>query len=174
MLNELHFTQSGGHFSIVLHHFFNDFYATTRFTGKFTDTNLHAAFNTKDGRVGWRSIAEIKKRERIDWVFHQNENVDIAILPFPLDPQKDDVKVVPDTMFVTVDRIFELYDIYFLSYQPGIEIQNQVIPIIRSGTVSLINKDKTFYIDGFAFPGNSGSPVFLKPSPIRFDEKGGI
>jgi len=36
----------------------------------------------------------------------------------------------------------------------------------------LLNDDKTFYIDAFAFPGNSGSPVFLKPSPIRFDEGG--
>lgn len=145
-----------------------------KFTGKFTDNNLLAVFNTKDGRIGWRSITEIKKNGLVNWVFHQNEHVDIAVIPFPLDPQKDDVKVLPDTMFVTVDRIFELYDIYFLSFQPGIEIQDRIIPVIRSGTVSLINKDRTFYIDGFAFPGNSGSPVFLKPSPIRFDEKGGI
>jgi hypothetical protein len=29
-----------------------------------------------------------------------------------------------------------------------------------------MNEDKTFYIDAAAFPGNSGSPVFLKPSLV--------
>lgn len=43
--------------------------------------------------------------------------------------------------------------------------------IVRRGTISLINTDKTFYIDGSAFPGNSGSPVFIKPSVLRYDGK---
>ena len=77
-------------------------------------------------------------------------------------------------MFLLPDRIFELYDVFFLSYQPGIEPKINISPVIRSGIISMINNDKSFYIDASAFPGNSGSPVFLKPSPIRFDEKGGI
>ena len=32
-----------------------------------------------------------------------------------------------------------------------------------------LQNDKTILIDAFAFPGNSGSPVFLKSSPIRYD-----
>jgi hypothetical protein len=110
----------------------------------------------------------------VNWIFHRDENVDIAIIPFPLNLQKQDVMVIPDKMFLTADRVFELYDVYFLSYQPGIELHERVLPVIRTGTISLVNKDNTFYIDGFAFPGNSGSPVFLKPSLIRFDEKGSI
>jgi hypothetical protein len=86
--------------------------------------------------------------------------------------QKDDVLVVPDNLFQTTDRLFELYDIFFLSYQPGIETKKVMSPVIRNGTISLVNADKTFFVDAFAFPGNSGSPVFLKPSPIRFDEGG--
>ena len=80
--------------------------------------------------------------------------------------------MISDNLFLDTKRLFELYDIFFLSYQPGIRIENKLTPIIRSGTISLINNDKTFYIDASAFPGNSGSPVFLKPSPIRFDAKG--
>jgi hypothetical protein len=65
-----------------------------------------------------------------------------------------------------------VYDVFFLSYQPGIEIQQRVSPIIRGGTVSLINEDNTFLIDGASFPGNSGSPVFLKPTAVTYTDQG--
>ena len=37
--------------------------------------------------------------------------------------------------------------------------------------ISLINEDGSFYIDGFAFPGNSGSPVFILTSPAEYKVK---
>lgn len=141
-------------------------------TGSFIDSGMLAFFNQKDGTIGSRSIDEIKKNFAVNWIFHENKDVDIAIIPFGLDPQNDGVKTIPDNMFLTTDRLFELYDVFFLSYQPGIQLQKRISPVIRNGTISLINDDKTFYVDAFAFPGNSGSPVFLKPSPIRFDEQG--
>lgn len=141
-------------------------------TGEFIDSDTLAFFNLKDGKIGSRSLNEIKKNHAVNWILHENKDVDIAIIPFGLDPQKEDVKTIPDNLFLSVDRLFELYDIFFLSYQPGIQPQKRISPVIRNGTISLINDDKTFYIDAFAFPGNSGSPVFLKPSPIRFDERG--
>ncbi len=141
-------------------------------TGKIDDSELFIFFNSEDGTITKRPIEGIKKEFAVDWVFHENENVDIAIIPFGLDPNKDDVKVIPDEMFLTTDRLFELYDVFFLSYQPGIEPEKRITPIIRGGTISIIHDDKTFHIDGFAFPGNSSSPVFLKPSPIRVDKTG--
>lgn len=142
--------------------------------GNLIDNETLVFFNLKDGRIASRSIAEIKKNFAVNWIFHENKDVDIAIIPFGLDPQNDDVKTIPDNMYLPTDRLFELYDIFFLSYQPGIEPQKRISPVIRNGTVSLINEGGTFYIDGSAFPGNSGSPVFLKPSPIRFDDVGNI
>jgi len=142
-------------------------------TDNFIDSGMLALFNLKDGNIGSRSIDEIKKNFAVNWIFHESKDVDIAIIPFGLDPQKDDVKTIRNSMFLDTERLFELYDVFFLSYQPGIQSQKRILPVIRNGTISLINDDKTFYIDAFAFPGNSGSPVFLKPSPIRFD-KGGI
>jgi len=139
-------------------------------TGEFIDSEMQVVFNLKDGKIGLRSVDEIKSRFGVNWLFHESEEVDIAIIPFGLDPQEDDVKTIPDYLFCGTDRLFELYDVFFLSYQPGIQPQKRICPIIRKGTISLINEDKTFYIDAFAFPGNSGSPVFLKPSPIGFDE----
>lgn len=67
-------------------------------------------------------------------------------------------------------QLSELGDIFFISYQPGIQIRNRISPIIRAGTISVMNDDNTFYIDAAAFPGNSGSPVFLRPS-LSYDEK---
>lgn len=140
--------------------------------GNVDDSWMRVFFNLKNGAIASRSIGEVKKKFSVDWIFHDNEEVDIAIIPFGLDSQKDDVKTIPDNMFVPTERLFELYDVFFLSYQPGIEPQKRVSPVIRTGTISVMNDDKTFYIDASAFPGNSGSPVFLKPSPIRYDEKG--
>lgn len=143
-----------------------------RETGETKDINMHVFFNLKSGGIATRPIKEIKRKFGVGWVFHENTEVDIAIIPFGLDPQKDDVKVIPDNLFLPPDRLFELYDVFFLSYQPGVKFEERISPIFRSGTISIINEDKTFYVDASAFPGNSGSPVFLKPSPIRFDEKG--
>ncbi len=143
-----------------------------RFSGVLCDDNLYVFFNTKDKHIALRSIKEIKTNN-VHWIFHDNNDVDIALIPFALDVANDDVKVIPDSLFLqNTDSLFELYDVFFLSYQPGITPKQRIHPITRTGTISLINDDKTFYIDGFAFPGNSGSPLFLKPSPIRYDSKG--
>lgn len=144
-----------------------------RNTGKPKDEDMYAFFNLKDGRMAARKLKDLKKLSNADWIFHEDPQVDIAILPFPIDLQTDDVKFVPEDLFTPPDKIYELYDIFFLSYQPAAEFKAKISPVFRVGAISSINDDRTFYIDAFAFPGNSGSPVFLKPSPIRF-YKGGI
>lgn len=137
------------------------------FTGKSIDKGLFVFFNTVDGKIASRSIDDIKKKNGIHWVFHKNEHVDIALIPFPLIKRKDDVMTIPDSMFCNTDRLFELCDIFYMSYQPGIKFEKKIFPITRNGIVSLVNDDKTFYMDGFVFPGNSGSPVFIKPFSIN-------
>lgn len=136
------------------------------------DNDYWAAFNSRSGQAAKRNISAIKKQHGVNWIFHPDENVDIAIIPFGLDPQNDDIKVIPQDLFLSGEDVKELYDVFFLSFQPRIPYENAVRPIIRAGIISRINKDSSFYIDGSAFPGNSGSPVFLKPSPIRFNDKG--
>ena len=136
------------------------------------DNEIVAFFNSREGGVIGLPIKDVMEKDGTSWIFHTNSEVDIAIIPFPLNKEKYDVKVIPDDIFLPIESLFELYDVFFLSFQPGTKFETRVAPIIRSGTISRLNDDKTFYIDGAAFPGNSGSPVFLKPSPIRFDEKG--
>ncbi|MFI5164678.1 MAG: hypothetical protein ACHQHP_05465, partial [Bacteroidia bacterium] len=71
--------------------------------------------------------------------------------------------------FLDTKRLYETYGVYFVSYHPGLVNLNDFKPIFRNGYISRINIDKTILIDAFAFPGNSGSPVFLKSSSIRYD-----
>ncbi|MDO8548935.1 MAG: serine protease [Ignavibacteria bacterium] len=139
------------------------------FTGKMIDSTYKVFFNKKDKSLGWHSLNEIKNYFNVKWIFHKNPNVDIAIIPFGVDTLKDDMISIPEEFFMTSERLYELYSIYFLSFQPGLQLKTKINPIFRSGTISLKNDDKTFYIDAFAFPGNSGSPVFLTPSAMRFD-----
>ena len=139
-------------------------------SGALKDGEMYVFLNAKKGNMNFRKIQDIKSNFKVEWVFHSNPNVDIAIIPWPLDLTNDDVRVVPEELFTKSDRIFELYDIFFLSYQPGIEMTAKIAPVFKTGTVGIINDDKSFYINASAFPGNSGSPVFLKPSPMRFDE----
>lgn len=138
-------------------------------SNEFKDQGLYVFYNRKDGTIGNKPIDQVKKTFNANWVFHTNTNVDIAIIPFPINVNTDDLKVVQDKRFTKTDQLYELYDIFFLSYQPGIQLQAQakISPIVRTGIISLINQDETFYIDAAAFPGNSGSPVFLKPTPIK-------
>ena len=143
-----------------------------RETGDFKDDKMLVFFNSKDGIISSRSIENIKQRYNVGWIFHTNPEVDVAIIPFPIDTHKDDALTIPDNLFLLSNNIFELYDIFFLSYQPGIEPKIKISPVFRSGIISIINDDKSFYIDASAFPGNSGSPVFIKPSPLTLNEKG--
>ena len=141
-------------------------------TGKSIDASMYAFNNGKEiDKVSARRLCELKDHFGTDWIFHSQADIDIAIMPFPIRPQEDDCLVIPDELFLEQDNLFELYDIFCLSFQPGTTL-TKIAPILRSGTISRMNGDGTFYIDAAAFPGNSGSPVFLKPSPIRFDQKG--
>lgn len=133
---------------------------------------MYIFLNNKNFGVNFKPISAIIK-EGMSWKKHGDNNVDIALLPFPLAPNDRSI-FVPDSLFIKdISEIQELVNLFFLSFQPGInEIRrdNSINPIIREGIISRINYDKTFYMDGFAFPGNSGSPVFLLPTPIKIKD----
>lgn len=130
-------------------------------------------FNSKKGGMGSRSLKQIKELLKGEWVYHQNPNVDLAIIPYGIDKENDDLLTIQQELFYEED-IPELLDIFYLAYQQGIAQNNKIAPIMRGGIVSFISEDGSFYIDGSAFPGNSGSPVFVKPNAFRFDKDGNI
>lgn len=138
-------------------------------SNNFDDKDLYGFYYDKKGNIKANKISDVKKNYSVDWLYHDDINVDIALIPFDIDINNDSLKVVPDKDFVSTNKIFETYDVYFISYHPNLTDLNDFQPIFRKGSVARKNKDKTILLDAFAFPGNSGSPAFLAPSPIRFD-----
>ena len=146
------------------------------------DTDIY--FNTTSGKKGECSINYIKNKLKVDWLYLNAHSADIAMLPLGTDinilncgkdKQNIDINIVKEDDFLTMDKVSELDSIFFLSYQSESDIRDnkiKIIPILRKGSISLINEDKTFYIDGFAFPGDSGSPVFFLPSFIKIASDG--
>jgi hypothetical protein len=135
--------------------------------GLFVFSNLKSEATPNSVKAS--SLDELRKKYPA--FYHSNDAIDLALIPFPVDTQNDDIKTVPQEMFVKNEEIFETYDVFFVSFQPGISdlaLDSKVSPIIRKGSVARVNKNGSIYIDGAAFPGNSGSPVFIMPSPIRY------
>lgn len=124
-------------------------------------------YNNK-GQVQYKSLDTIKAKFNVNWIFHSDPIVDIAIIPFTIF-SNDNLKIIPQSDFLGTKSLFETYQVYFVSYHPAITDVNDLNPIFRVGNISRKNKNSTLFVDAFAFPGNSGSPVFLSPSSIRFD-----
>lgn len=138
------------------------------------DLYLFTRGKDKDSKVLATSFKLLEKHG-LKWFFHPEPEVDLAISHLPITSEKHDIKTVPASLFLGIGDVHETNEVFFLSYQPGvskIETDDDISPIIRGGIVSRINSDRTFYIDGAAFPGNSGSPVFMLPSAARFTEAG--
>jgi len=131
--------------------------------------NLYTSFNQKDGTLGRRSLEALKNDLGINWFFHKNPEIDLAIMPFGIDQTKDDIKRMGKDLFEKIDDLAAGEEIFFLGFPAlGIKMDKNIKPIVRSGIIALIQDDKTFLIDANVFPGNSGSPVFLKPSVMDF------
>ena len=142
--------------------------------------NLFIGYNSKTGGIAGARLDELKKKYSIEWAFHKNNEVDIAIIPIEVDEKLGDTKPIPEELFSKFDEIKESDDIFFMGFQPGTVIEadksNRIDPILRKGAISLLHPNKSYLIDANAFPGNSGSPVFLGAIMHEFNknDKGGV
>lgn len=128
-----------------------------------------AAANLKTGQMTVLSFAEQQRQHRAGWIIHQN--ADVAMIPFALPPTLN-ARVIPERDFLPVDALQELQEVFYFSFQPDLDLKERITPITRRGMVSLIQDARTVILDAFTFPGNSGSPVFIRPSPVGFAEGG--
>ena len=127
------------------------------------DEEIFIFLNNEEGKLHTQPLAEIKSVTGAKWIF--SKTADVAVIPFPLSVGSGlDAKVLSERMFLDSSQLLELQDLFFISFQPGIEGRDSLTPVIRRGMVSVVNSDGSFYMDAFAFPGNSGSPVFIRPS----------
>jgi hypothetical protein len=113
--------------------------------------------------------------------FHEENEVDLAVIPVSVDPQKFDMKVVQPELISTRETltqydIGEGDDVMFVglfTHHIG-RIRNQ--PIARFGKVALIPEEKIqvgdaledlYLMECQSFAANSGSPVFFEISLTR-------
>ena len=118
-----------------------------------------------------RPVDVIKQRFNVDWIFHQDSEIDLAVIVYGWDPDLDDIKTIPPDLFKKYDQVEEGSDIFFLGYPLGIVSEDRNNPLVRAGIISLKKEKVSFLIDANVYPGNSGSPVFLKPTIIDFKTK---
>lgn len=136
---------------------------------------LWAAVRLKTGKYQKISFDNIKAKYSIEWVMHPRKKYDVALLPIELNQDDNDFKLIPKDLFfdsVKNSKTSELLQVFFCSYQPGIEKIKDINPIIRSGFISRVNKDNSIIIDVNTFPGNSGSPVFVAPTAGYLTDEG--
>lgn len=127
--------------------------------------------NTVWKRVKAISIATLKQTG-LNYIYHSNPKIDLAIIPIMLDLNTDDIKLVDINAFsLDLEWLYETNDVFTSSFQPWISSLADdwnIKPIIRKGSIARINNDNTYYIDSSAYPWNSWSPVFLLPSAIQY------
>ena len=64
------------------------------------DENLHIfTLSKENGKLYFEKLSTIKHKLNVDWIFHENKDVDIGIIPFGFDPQKADILKIPSKFF---------------------------------------------------------------------------
>lgn len=106
-----------------------------------------------------------------EWKMHGQRDVAASLIP--VSPTAD-LAGFTLPLFEDFQNIKAGDDVFFLGFPLyfGVNTRGRITPLVRTGTVALKNEDSTFLIDGNAFPGSSGSPVFFKPCPIHFGPRG--
>ena len=134
-------------------------------------------FNGKDGSIIARKTSFLYSTIGATWVFHPNPEIDVAVTKFGIIETTDDVKTISESLFSKYDGVYDGEDVFFMGFPLSLSSRRKITPVIRQGCVALkfdeetrIGKitypEKTIIIDGQVSGGNSGSPVFRKPSFI--------
>jgi S1-C subfamily serine protease len=115
---------------------------------------------------------------RETWFYHDNPDIDLALVQLNPDfLRQNDVDAgvffANDQHVANIDKIISLGisagdGVFVLGFPMNLTGEQRNYVIVREGVIARLNemKDKaakTFMIDSFVFPGNSGGPVVLKP-----------
>lgn len=114
------------------------------------------------------------------WYPHPEENTDVAVIP--INAQMLEQQNIQFAFFrsnsdaANVDRLNQLGVTegdfaYVLGFPVGLVGDTRNTVIVRSGTIArvrdaLARANRTFLVDAFTFPGNSGGPVISKPEVL--------
>lgn len=110
------------------------------------------------------------------WIMHPDEDIDLCIMPIaPLLQEAQKIgkniyfkalnkSIIPS--FEQIEKLTAIEDIIMIGYPNGLWDSYNNMPIVRRGVTATnvklnYNNKKEFLIDIAAFPGSSGSPVFI-------------
>ena len=115
----------------------------------------------KGGSPDHRPLAQMKAVTGVGWIY--STNADIAVTILTINQQTDDISFIPvDSMAAKYESV-SVGDDIFVSGFPASVIELDA-PALRNGMVSAKLPDGMILIDTTTFPGNSGGPVFWKPT----------
>lgn len=137
---------------------------------------IYLRLNKKDGKPLIVKEELYFPTNEVKWLAHRNTIVDLALLNInaqALVDNKIDSSIFNEEMFARCDRFnkigIEVGDsVFILGFPMGVAGQEQNYPYVKSGIISrfdkeIVSKNKAYLIDSSIFPGNSGSPIVLKP-----------
>ncbi len=141
--------------------------------------SIYLRFNKQDGKAETVNIPLQFPSKEKKWLSHKNEKIDLALLtinPTALKHKKITFHFFNEEMFAYHQNFEEIGiavgdETFILGFPMGIAGNVQNYPYVKSGIVSrfdneLLRGNKAFLIDSSVFPGNSGGPVILKPTPL--------
>lgn len=131
-----------------------------------------------DGTVKTIDIKLCDENDNYAFIFHPDKDVDLAIIPVDfyeiiMEIGQMEVRFFTNEMSCNKNRmkkngICEGDRIFVFGFPMGNVHINQKSVIVRNGSIARMqdifySDSKSFLIDAFIFPGNSGGPVFLVP-----------
>jgi|694.fasta_scaffold94533_3 S1-C subfamily serine protease len=115
--------------------------------------------------------------------YHPNPNVDLVAIEISIERNLEGAYYLPleRTSLKIKDLksmgVFEGDEIFIIGHPMNLTLENHLFPIVRSGVIAQISplyefesELKSFKLDCLAFPGNSGSPVYLKPQFVTYKD----
>lgn len=152
--------------------------------------SVHLRFNTKKGvRIFEQDLFFREGEPR--WLAHRFEKVDLALLhvsPKILDENEIIYNFIIEELFAysrySKDDFKKIGiavgdPVFVLGFPLGISGEIQNFPCAKWGIISrvdeeIIREEKAFLIDSSIFPGNSGGPVFLRPTNISLEKTNAV
>jgi S1-C subfamily serine protease len=136
-------------------------------------------FNTLENKSHYFKTSLLKEDSSPLWHMHDNEKVDLAILPINANAiQEENINFYffkGQDLFYAKD--FESKNIstgdglFVLGFPMSISGKLRNFVIVRQGIIARVDEeileDQYFYIDASAYPGNSGGPVIHKPEIVE-------
>jgi S1-C subfamily serine protease len=157
---------------------------------KFVITNRHVLQGVNSFLVNLSGSTSKNNRHMIfkqgdgyEKIYHPNPNVDLVAIEISIERNLEGAFYLPleRTSLKVKDLksmgVFEGDEIFIIGHPLNLTIEDHLFPIVRSGVIAQISPlyefesdIKSFKLDCLAFPGNSGSPVYLKPQFVTYKD----